>query len=212
MAEEVIIKTPIGNITLYNDNDEYSHLLYFRSDYLLGSKSFTGYKSNFEIVHGTSIISNVSCDDYPGINSVTFMIDGSGKLVIDIYNNNIDTSYFEEKITKEKRKVEQYANRSKRKQKPSDSYEVQAIDDIKEFYVYEHYIKNTNYIFYVGKGTGDRYMKIERNNACNRVWNNNECSVRIVKDNMTEREALDFEHDRIKELAKKGYVLTNIVD
>jgi Uncharacterized protein conserved in bacteria len=80
------------------------------------------------------------------------------------------------------------------------------------YYVYIFVIKHTNTPFYVGKGCGNRYKKTKRNNACNRVWDNNECDVVILKDNLTEKEALILESQKIKEFSKNGIVLTNILD
>lgn len=212
MSKTTVIKTPIGNISLHDNGLDYCHTLHFRSNHLAGSKSFASYKTDFEIVNGTSIIGNVTCEEFPRINSITFMIDDFNHIILDVYDNNIDKSYYEKKVTKENNKIEKYANRKQAKINTPEFYETDLIPNKKKFYIYEHYIKSNNNIFYVGKGFGDRYRKIERNNACNRVWKNNECDVRIIKDNMNEREALDFEHERIKELSKKGFILTNILD
>lgn len=82
----------------------------------------------------------------------------------------------------------------------------------KGFYVYIHRIKGTHTPFYVGKGFGNRYKSTTRNNACNRVWEHNDCEVIVLKDDMSENEALLFESQKIEEFAKKGVILTNILD
>ena len=50
------------------------------------------------------------------------------------------------------------------------------------FYVYEWYIKETNEIFYVGKGSEQRYkVTYDRNKLFNEIIQNHNCESRIVK-------------------------------
>ena len=50
------------------------------------------------------------------------------------------------------------------------------------FYVYEWYNVDTNEIFYVGKGCGNRYKSIShRNQHFLNYYETHECAVRIIK-------------------------------
>lgn len=63
-----------------------------------------------------------------------------------------------------------------------------------KFYVYEWYNTDTNEVFYVGKGCGNRYKnKKKRNNDFIDYVQNNNVNVRIIKDNLTESEAFEYE-------------------
>ena len=69
------------------------------------------------------------------------------------------------------------------------------------FYVYEWYNVNTNMVFYVGKGCGNRYKQVsKRNQLFKEYYENNECAVRIIKYFENEQEAFDYEKERIAEL------------
>ena len=67
----------------------------------------------------------------------------------------------------------------------------------KRFYVYEWFDVDTGHVFYVGKGTENRYKNKEksRNDKFLNYLNSHNCDVRIVKDGLTEKEALGFEAD-----------------
>lgn len=82
----------------------------------------------------------------------------------------------------------------------------------KGFYVYEHYILESNIPFYIGKGKGMRCYNVKRNKAHDRIWNLNKCGVKIIKEGLDELEALRLESQLILDYAKKGIVLTNISD
>ncbi len=83
---------------------------------------------------------------------------------------------------------------------------------MKEFYVYEWFIKETGEIFHVGKGKKMRYLEKERgrNSYFKKIINKYECDSRIYLDNLNEDEAYDLERKRISELKKIGQARTNI--
>lgn len=79
------------------------------------------------------------------------------------------------------------------------------------FYVYEWFNVKTNYIFYVGKGTNNRYKQIrKRNKLFLEYIQNNECDVRIIKYFNNEEDAFNYEHDRICELKKSKQCICNL--
>lgn len=70
----------------------------------------------------------------------------------------------------------------------------------RKYYVYEWYNVDTGHVFYVGKGTGDRYKKVSqgsRNKFFVRYYNAHHCDVRIIANNLTEMEAYNQEHETI---------------
>lgn len=72
---------------------------------------------------------------------------------------------------------------------------------MKDFYVYEYFIVDTNEIFYVGKGTGNRKNELHnRNEYFKSVYNKYKCEVRIILDSLTNEEACQREIERIAEL------------
>lgn len=79
------------------------------------------------------------------------------------------------------------------------------------YYVYEYYIVPTKEIFYVGKGTGDRYKTVKgRNKYFTDMFNSHKCAVRIFSKNLTEEEAYQIEYLRIQFLRKyTPFRLTN---
>lgn len=66
----------------------------------------------------------------------------------------------------------------------------------KKFYVYEWYNIDTNEVFYVGKGCGNRYKITSRRNQffLEYIKNHNTAS-RIVRDKLTEEEAFKYEKE-----------------
>lgn len=69
---------------------------------------------------------------------------------------------------------------------------------MKLFYVYEWYICESNEVFYVGKGTGDRYLETRRRNKMFKdIYNTHNCNVRFVKSNLTEEESFELEKETI---------------
>lgn len=64
----------------------------------------------------------------------------------------------------------------------------------KKFYVYIYRIKYTNEVFYVGKGCGRRYKRIDkRGKFFKDMYNSHECEVIILQRGLTESEAFSLE-------------------
>jgi hypothetical protein len=81
----------------------------------------------------------------------------------------------------------------------------------RDFYVYEWFIIDTNHIFHVGKGQGNRYLELKgRNKYFLRIAKKYNVASRIYKDNLTEEEAWALEKLHIDELQAIGQCETNI--
>lgn len=80
------------------------------------------------------------------------------------------------------------------------------------FYVYEWYVVESGDIFYVGKGTKRRYKCRNRNKLFNEMLATHKCDVRIVAYFDNEKDAYEYEFDRIKELRSIGQCSCNISD
>ena len=84
-----------------------------------------------------------------------------------------------------------------------------------KYYVYEWYIEDTNEIFYVGKGTGNRVTSMKnRNSYFKNIIKKYKCNYRILKYFQNENDAYNYELKRgleLKEIgqAKACYVLGN---
>ena len=79
------------------------------------------------------------------------------------------------------------------------------------FYVYEWYIKDTNEIFYVGKGCGKRYKTTrDRNKLFIDTIQKYNCDSRIIKYFQNEKDAFEYETKRINELKSQGLCKCNI--
>lgn len=84
-----------------------------------------------------------------------------------------------------------------------------------KYYVYEWIRLDTNEPFYVGKGSGDRWKKLTRDNNhhFNNIVNSKDVVVNILEDNLTEEEAFEYESYYIwyyRDII--GYDLCNITD
>ena len=85
-----------------------------------------------------------------------------------------------------------------------------------KYYVYEWYIEDTNEIFYVGKGTGNRVTSMKnRNSYFKNIRKKYKCNYRILKYFRNENDAYNYELKRgleLKEIgqAKACYVLGNL--
>lgn len=84
----------------------------------------------------------------------------------------------------------------------------------KKYYVYAWFIKNTNDIFYVGKGNGKRCKARKRkdNPKFTEIVCNNDCDYKIIKDGLTESEAFSLEIETIAYYRSIGAPLINILD
>ena len=69
------------------------------------------------------------------------------------------------------------------------------------FYVYEWYVIETGEIFYVGKGSRNRYRQTSKRNKLFKFYIEHfKCDTRIIKIFDNEEDAFKFEHERILEL------------
>lgn len=80
------------------------------------------------------------------------------------------------------------------------------------FYVYEWFIKETNEIIYVGKGTNRRYKVRKHNKFFNDFIKRSDCDSRIIKFFENENDAFQYEFERIRELKSKNQCVCNIYD
>lgn len=78
------------------------------------------------------------------------------------------------------------------------------------YYVYEWFVEDTGEIFYVGKGSGNRYKVTQRNKLFNEMIKNNKCKSRIIQEFINEEDAFKYEFERIEELKKEGQCVCNI--
>lgn len=80
-------------------------------------------------------------------------------------------------------------------------------------YVYEWFNVDTNEVFYVGKGRNDRIHSMKnRNQYFLRYVEKYNCDCRIVKDNMTDDEAYQYEKELIEKYKKNNQCQTNIAE
>ena len=80
------------------------------------------------------------------------------------------------------------------------------------FYVYEWFIKETNEVIYVGKGCRQRYKVKKHNKFFNDMIKRFDCDSRIVKHFENEKDAFNYEYERVKELKAKNQCVCNIYD
>ncbi|WP_214891418.1 hypothetical protein [Exiguobacterium sp. s142] len=81
----------------------------------------------------------------------------------------------------------------------------------REYYVYEWFFVESGQVFYVGKGKGDRYKSKDRGIEFKRLAYLHKSDVRIVKDGLTEKEALEYEEELISKYYYNGEKLINRV-
>ena len=76
-----------------------------------------------------------------------------------------------------------------------------------KYYVYAYVRLDTNTYFYIGKGKDNRYLRLDnRKQHFMNILNKVPCAVEILKDNLTEDEALQLEVDTIYDLVfNEGY-------
>ena len=79
---------------------------------------------------------------------------------------------------------------------------------IKKYYVYIYFVIETNEIFYVGKGSGNRAWTGKRNKFCEDMKATHNWDVKILKNNLYEEDAFVYEQQYILEF-KDNNRLTN---
>lgn len=79
------------------------------------------------------------------------------------------------------------------------------------FYVYEWFIKDTDEIIYVGKGSKRRYLSKQHNSMFREFIKRFECESRIIAYYENEKDAFAKEFDRVNELKQKGQCVCNII-
>lgn len=86
------------------------------------------------------------------------------------------------------------------------------MNNLKKYYVYEWYVNETGEVFYVGKGSKNRYKTTKRENEFfTKMLNNHNCSVRKVYTDLTEEVAFIKEIELIKHYRENtNFRLTNI--
>lgn len=78
------------------------------------------------------------------------------------------------------------------------------------YYIYQHRRKDTQEVFYVGKGKGNRcFSKHNRNNHWNSITNKTEYVVEILFENLSEELACFTEIGVITKYKKEGISLCN---
>lgn len=78
------------------------------------------------------------------------------------------------------------------------------------FYVYEWYVKKTNVVIYVGKGSKSRYKVRKHNKLFNYIISNQDCESRIIRYFENEKDAFEYEYERVNELKSIGQCVCNI--
>ncbi|SNR95416.1 NUMOD1 domain-containing protein [Anaerovirgula multivorans] len=83
-----------------------------------------------------------------------------------------------------------------------------------KYYVYEWYIKDTEEVFYVGKGSGYRIGREKRENKYFMdMKNSHDCHYRKIHENLSEEQALQIEMKTIKHYRENtNFRITNILD
>lgn len=80
---------------------------------------------------------------------------------------------------------------------------------MREFYVYMYVIDETNEVFYIGKGKGNRAYTGKRNKFCEDMKSTHNWSVVFIKENLSEDEAFQLEIKLIEEYKKQFNRITN---
>lgn len=86
-------------------------------------------------------------------------------------------------------------------------------EEVKKFYVYIHFKKDSLEPFYIGKGSGNRY---QCPHGRSRYWNNivrkHGFAADILKYFDKEQDAFDYEKEMIKFFREEGFKLCNMTD
>lgn len=84
----------------------------------------------------------------------------------------------------------------------------------KKYYIYEHYTKDTNVVFYVGYGQNNRaYDCKRRNKYWKNVYNKHGLEVKVLKSNLLLDEAIELEQELIEKYGRRDIgtgTLTNL--
>lgn len=75
-----------------------------------------------------------------------------------------------------------------------------------EYYVYCHCYKDTNEIFYIGKGSGRRLLVKNRSPLWKSLTSNREYYSMKIRDDLKESDAIDFEHELLQEFNPIGNI------
>ena len=88
------------------------------------------------------------------------------------------------------------------------------MDEARDYYVYIWFIKDTNEVFYVGKGKGKRYKQTSnRNKFFTDMYSTHDCDVKKIYENLTELEAFQKERETVKWYRENtNFRLTNQTD
>lgn len=80
-----------------------------------------------------------------------------------------------------------------------------------KFYVYKWFNVETNEIFYIGKGSKNRYKQVtQRNKLFKEYLNKNNCKSEILQYFENEIDAFEYEHNLIIELKQRGMCSCNL--
>lgn len=84
---------------------------------------------------------------------------------------------------------------------------------MKKFYIYAYFFKSTDKVFYIGKGTGNRYLDTihSRNDYFKNIVSkySSDIDVKLLFENLEETEAFDLERKLIHEYWDKGECKAN---
>lgn len=75
-------------------------------------------------------------------------------------------------------------------------------------YVYGHFTSE-GLLYYIGKGSGDRYKTIDRNYYHDKIASEKGCYPKILFDKLSFDEAIILEKEMIKSANKNNFILTN---
>lgn len=79
-----------------------------------------------------------------------------------------------------------------------------------KYYIYEWFNIDTGEVFYVGSGSGNRWIVTRRNNLFNNYYHNNNCAVKKVEEGLTRKEARKKEEELTNKYKDIGWCLCNI--
>ena len=87
------------------------------------------------------------------------------------------------------------------------------MDKNNNYYIYEWYNSDNFFVFYVGRGTGNRLNVVkERNVFFTNYYNKYNCKVRKTFEGLTYEESCKIEKDLIRSYREKGMCKCNIAD